>query len=118
MTGLLGIYKKKTDFGKTNKQKERAKFFGEGKLFVVQMHDARNLHFDFRLESGRVLISWVLPKGIPRFGEKHLAVMTEDHPLEYARFEGKIPEGEYGGGTVMVWDIGKYENGTLENTRI
>ncbi len=81
-----------------------------GQRFVIQEHHARSLHWDLRLERDGVLASWALPKGLPETPEKnHLAVHTEDHPLEYATFEGEIPQGEYGGGEMTIWDSGHYD---------
>lgn len=110
----LADYKRKRDFSKTAepkgaKGKPLPKAVKGASRFVIQKHDASRLHYDFRLEMEGVLKSWAVPKGLPwKQGEKHLAVEVEDHPVEYATFEGIIPEGQYGGGTVMVWDRGKY----------
>mgnify|MGYP006295873665 CR=1 FL=1 len=107
----LEEYNRKRDFRKTREPAGKPGK-GSGKpIFVIQKHDASNLHYDFRIEVDGVLKSWAVPKGLstdPK--EKRLALPTEDHPLEYADFEGIIPENEYGGGTVMVWDRGTYEN--------
>src|SRR5947208_8416639 len=108
----LTEYKRKRDFRKTAEPaggKPLPKKVKGASNFVIQKHAARRLHYDFRLEMDGVLKSWALPKGLPwKRSEKHLAVEVEDHPLEYATFEGFIPEGQYGGGTVMVWDRGNY----------
>jgi len=107
----LDTYRAKRDPRKTPEPmgKHRGKT-PDGRTFVIQEHHARSLHWDLRLERAGVLVSWALPKGLPESPEQnHLAVHTEDHPLEYASFEGGIPRGEYGGGQVTVWDRGHYD---------
>lgn len=110
----LAKYKEKRDFRKTAEPGEGEVDFdwaSERPIFVIQKHDASNLHYDFRIEVEGVLKSWAVPKGPSTDpSEKRLAIPTEDHPLAYADFEGVIPEGEYGGGTVLVWDRGSYRN--------
>ncbi len=104
----LGDYRRKRDPERTPEPFGGA--VGDAPVFVVQRHDARRLHYDLRLEREGALASWAVPKGLPLApGERHLAVHVEDHPLDYASFEGVIPKGEYGAGTVEIWDRGTYE---------
>lgn len=105
----LRKYQEKRDFGKTSEPP--GKVGGEERRrFVVQRHQARQLHYDFRLEMGGVLRSWAVPKGPPpEPGIRRLAVQVEDHPLDYIDFAGEIPVGEYGGGSVEIWDEGTFD---------
>ncbi|OYT41227.1 3'-phosphoesterase [Candidatus Pacearchaeota archaeon ex4484_26] len=107
----LKEYWKKRDFTKTKEPKGRIKKTESKKrIFVIQEHQARHLHWDLRLEMQGVLKSWALPKIPPRkAGEKRLAVQVEDHPLDYATFEGTIPKGSYGAGQVKIWDKGTFQ---------
>ncbi len=107
----LNKYRSMRDASKTPEPVSRAKpATGQGNTFVIQEHHARRLHYDFRLERDGVLVSWAVPKNLPETTSvNHLAVRTEDHPLEYGTFEGVIPKGEYGAGKVTIWDSGTYD---------
>ena len=111
-TASLKTYREKRNFRRTPEPEERIKKRdGKKPIFAVQKHAARQLHYDFRLQIGRKLKSWAVPKGPsvdPK--DKRMAVEVEDHPLAHAKFEGVIPDGEYGAGTVMVWDTGTFRN--------
>jgi len=117
MTSSLTEYNLKRDFDKTPEPEGGTQRPQESLRFVVQHHSARRDHYDLRLEYNGVFLSWAVPKG-PSYNtrDKRLAVRVEDHPLEYRDFEGTIPKGEYGGGTVMIWDEGFWEpNANVED---
>jgi bifunctional non-homologous end joining protein LigD len=106
----LQAYRRKRDFSRTPEPSGKGRKTRGNLVYSFQLHEASHLHYDLRLQEGSVLKSWAVPKGPPSGpGERRLAVETEDHPLDYAFFEGTIPEGEYGAGTVRVWDRGTYE---------
>jgi DNA ligase D-like protein (predicted 3'-phosphoesterase) len=110
MNDKLATYRSRRDFTKTKEPSGGGRQSGRQR-FVIQKHDASSLHYDFRLEIGGVLVSWAVTKGLytdPR--DKRPAIQTEDHRLDYIDFEGVIPQGEYGAGTVLVWDTGSYRN--------
>jgi bifunctional non-homologous end joining protein LigD len=110
MADRLGAYKRKRDLGSTPEPAGGGAAEPGGRRFVVQEHHATRLHWDLRLEHEGVAASWALPRGVPEHpDENRLAVHTEDHPLEYLEFEGEIPKGNYGAGTMAVWDSGTYE---------
>jgi bifunctional non-homologous end joining protein LigD len=109
MGDRLTEYRRKRDVKRTPEPVPEAVTPGHGNTFVIQQHHARALHWDLRLERDGVLVSWAVPRGIPRDPDRnHLAVQTEDHPMEYATFSGEIPAGEYGGGTMTIYDSGTY----------
>jgi bifunctional non-homologous end joining protein LigD len=111
-TGQLEEYRRKRDFSRTAEPRGGKARAAKKLAYVIQKHAARNLHYDLRLELDGVMRSWAVPKG-PSLDPsvKRLAMQVEDHPIEYNTFEGTIPKGEYGGGTVMIWDRGSYEYG-------
>ena len=105
----LAEYQEKRDFSKTSEPQWRTSH-EDLHRFVVQKHQARNLHYDFRLELGGVLRSWAVPKGPPlEPGIRRLAIQVEDHPIDYLEFTGEIPQGEYGAGSVEIWDKGEFD---------
>jgi len=114
--GSLEEYRKKRDFSKTSEPEAKLGKRSKKTMFVIHKHDARKLHYDFRIEDEGVLKSWAVPKGPSMsYKDKRLAVRTEDHPMEYGKFEGVIPKGEYGAGTVEIWDTGYFANLTIKD---
>lgn len=106
----LGEYRRKRKFDETSEPSRSGRRAGRTRIFVVQHHRASHDHHDFRLEFNGVLKSWAVPRHVSEVvGEKRLAVQVEDHPLAYATFEGRIPEGNYGAGVVKIWDHGTWE---------
>lgn len=119
----LATYKQKRDLTQTPEPAPKSKITSEkdrkssALIYVIQKHHARKLHYDFRLEYKGVLLSWAVPKGMPEVNEKRLGIQTEDHPLSYANFQGTIPKGNYGAGTVEIWDKGVYVNITIKEDK-
>src|SRR3989338_3947224 len=117
----LEEYKKKRKLDKRGTPEPKpkvAKKLSKKLVYAIQEHWATRHHHDLRLEYKGVLLSWALPKGPPKGKEKRLAVQTEDHPKDYAKFHGKIPEGQYGAGTVKIWDRGWYEPESIKKGKI
>ena len=120
----LSEYRRKRSFDRTPEPQgeggDAAELAGAGR-FVVQQHDATNLHWDLRLEHEGVALSWALPRGVPQLPDRaanRLAVRTEDHPLKYLEFHGEIPAGQYGAGTMTIWDSGTYEAEKLRDDEV
>ena len=116
----LNRYQEKRDFSRTAEPEEAVTNSNKTKnVYVIQEHHSRRLHWDLRLEMGGVLKSWAVPKEPPReAGVRRLAVPVEDHPIEYAHFSGVIPEGQYGAGEVLIWDVGTYKPISISETKI
>src|SRR3954466_9547463 len=116
----LSEYEKKRSFDKTPEPRGRKpKQAAKATRFVIQEHHARRLHWDLRLEHDGTLVSFALPRGVPEDPKQNrLAVHTEDHPLEYLEFEGDIPKGEYGAGTMRIWDRGTYETHKFDDDKV